>query len=42
MFNMSSLDKECEIEVTTVAKTLAARDFKGPNNYGFNGVFEIK
>lgn len=25
-----------------IAGTLCARDYKGPNNYGFNGVIECR
>ena len=33
-------DKTPEIKVTDEATTLMARDYKGLNNFGFNGVLE--
>jgi len=34
--------KEPQAEITNVAVTLMARDYKGLNNYGSNGVIEWK
>lgn len=42
LFNMSSKSAEPDAKLSDIANTLAARDYKGPNNYGFNGVIEIK
>lgn len=42
MYNFSSNDREPCAEIADVACTLAARDYKGPNNYGFNGVIEME
>ena len=40
--NMGTSDKKRipEYESTNVACTLLQRDYKGANNYGFNGVIE--
>lgn len=36
--NMIDKNKECEFEKSNIAVTLMARDYKGLNNYGSNGV----
>lgn len=40
LMGMSSEKEQPTAENIDVAKTLCARDYKGPNNYGFNGVIE--
>ena len=40
MVGMSGKDRKASIEPIKVATTLMARDYKGLNNYGFNGVLE--
>lgn len=42
MRGLSSDKMEASAEPINVACTLCARDWKGPNNFGFNGVVEIK
>ena len=37
---MASDRLEPNAEPIDIAGTLCARDYKGPNNYGFNGVIE--
>lgn len=40
--NMSSVNKKPNMKEIKTAATLCARDYKGPNNYGTNGVLEWK
>lgn len=40
MVGMSGKDRKASFEPIDVATTLMARDYKGLNNYGFNGVLE--
>lgn len=40
MKNMIDKSKEVEAEKIDVAGTLMARDYKGVNNFGMNGVIE--
>lgn len=38
--NMIDTSKEPELEIIDVSTTLLARDYKGLNNYGSNGVLQ--
>ena len=40
--NMIDKNKESSADVVDVACTLMARDYKGLNNYGSNGVLECR
>ena len=42
LVGMSSNRLEPDAQPIDVANTLCARDYKGPNNYGFNGVIECQ
>lgn len=37
---MSGKDEKLNAKKIDIAGTICARDYKGPNNYGFNGVIE--
>ena len=42
MRNMSTKEKDADCDKIDVANALMARDYKGMNNFGFNGVMECK